>query len=234
MIKIYLSPSNQPHNTYCTGNTNEKVQMEKVAHKVKSILDSEYKCQTIMASLSMGIGENERPKEAQNKGCDIYIAIHSNAGGGGNATGAVAFYHPNNAKSKVFSSLAVEELNSICPIKSNRSSSVKNGMEPFNGAGYGEIRTPTKYGMVSALVETNFHDHTATANWMINNTDAIAKSYVNAIIKAFNIAKITSSPTTTAQKLYRVQVGAYAQKENAEVMKKQLKAAGLDAIIKYD
>lgn len=234
MIKIYLSPSNQPHNKYCVGNTNEKVEMEKIAHKVKSILDSEYKCQTIMASLSMGIGENERPKEAQNKGCDIYIAIHSNAGGGGKATGAIAFYHPNNAKSKVFSSLVVEELNAICPIKSNRSASVKNGMEPLSGAGYGEIRTPTKYGMVSVLVETNFHDHTETANWMINNTDSIARAYVNAIVKGFNIAKNTSTSTVTTSKLYRVQVGAYAQKENAEVMKTKLKAAGFDSIIKYD
>ena len=56
MIKIYLSPSNQPANRYCVGNTTEKAQMEAVAHKVKEILDAGYDCQTVMATLSMGIG----------------------------------------------------------------------------------------------------------------------------------------------------------------------------------
>ena len=42
MYRIYLSPSNQPSNRYCVGNTNEKKEMEAVAKKVKEILDDEY------------------------------------------------------------------------------------------------------------------------------------------------------------------------------------------------
>jgi cell division protein FtsN len=41
-------------------------------------------------------------------------------------------------------------------------------------------------------------------------------------------------PTTVEKvesKLYRVQVGAYAKKENAEAMQNKLKAAGFDAVI---
>lgn len=235
MIKIYLSPSNQPSNKYCVGNTTEKIEMEKVASKVKSILDKEYKCQTVMASLSMGIGEKERPLESKNKGCDVYVAIHSNAGGGGTATGAVAFYHPDNQKGKVLSSYAVEEINGACPIKSNRSVSVQNGMTPFNGAGYGEIRSPHKLGLVTTLIETNFHDNPKTAQWIIENTDVIAKAIVRAIVKTFNIAKNSEvTPTATSTKLYKVQVGAYSQKVNAETSLKKLKAAGFDGFIKYE
>ena len=91
IMKLYLSPSNQPGNKYVVGNTNEKTEMESVAAKVKAILDRDYICETVMATLSMGIGDNERPQEAKNKGCEFYIAIHSNAAGTtpSTATGAV-------------------------------------------------------------------------------------------------------------------------------------------------
>ena len=145
--KIYLSPSNQPSNTYCTGNTNEKTQMEALAGKIKAILDSEYDCKTVMATLSMGIDANGRPKEAKDKGCEIYLAIHSNAGGGGRASGAVGLYHPSSATSKSLANAIVNELNAVCPIKSNRSESLQNGMLAFNGVGYGEIRSPNQYGL---------------------------------------------------------------------------------------
>ena len=121
MNKIYLSPSNQPANSYCVGGTNEKVQMETLAQKIKTILDAEYDCESVMATLSLGIGYNERPKEAKDKGCNIYLAIHSNAGGAGKASGAVGFYHPSQPSGKTLATNIVKELGAICPVKSNRS-----------------------------------------------------------------------------------------------------------------
>lgn len=236
--KIYLSPSNQPTNSYVVGNTNEKVQMQDVAKRIKVMLDVEYDCETVMATLSLGIGSEGRPKEAKDKGCSIYLAIHSNAGGGGKASGAVAFYHPNSAESKNLATNIVKELNAICPIKSNRSTPVANGMLPFNGQGYGEIRTPNQYGLITVLAETDFHDNPQTAQWIINSKDAIARAYVNALTKTFGISKKTTQEETptpvTSPRYYRVQVGAYSQKAYAEAMLKKVKAAGFDAFIKYD
>ena len=192
MMKIYLSPSNQPGNKYVVGNTNEKVQMEAVAAKVKALLDKDYNCESVMATLSLGINASERPQEAKNKGCDFYIAIHSNAAGGTppcTATGAVGFYHPDSAKSKPLMTAMVAELNAICPIKSNRASQVASGMTQFNGAGYGEIRSPMQKGVGSALIEVNFHDNIAAAQWIIDNKDAIAGAIVKAIVATFGITK---------------------------------------------
>lgn len=234
MIRIYLSPSNQPANAYCVGGTSEKAQMEAVASKIKDILDSEYECETVMATLNMGIGEKERPLEAKNKGCSIYLAIHSNAGGAGKASGAVAFYHPNNDTSKALAAAAVKELGAICPVKSNRTTSVVNGMNAFNGSGYGEIRTPSKYGLISVLVETDFHDNSTTSHWIINNKDTIARAYVSALVNTFGIAKKVTAKPGTPSKLYRVQVGAYSVKANADAMLSKLKKAGFDGYIKYD
>ena len=109
-MKIYLSPSNQPANRYCVSNTTEKEQMEAVAHKVKAVLDSEYVCETVMATLSSDI--NLRAVEAKNNGCNVYLAIHSNAGCS-TASGAIALFHPSNATSKTFATNLVAELNAV-------------------------------------------------------------------------------------------------------------------------
>lgn len=231
--RIYLSPSNQPANAYAVGNTNEKVQMEDLAKRIKTILDSEYECETVTATLSMGIGYNERAKEAKDKGCEVYIAIHSNAGGAGKASGAVAFYHPNQLLGKTLAASIVKELNAICPIKSNRTSAVQSGMAPFNGQGYAEIRNPYNRGLIAVLAETDFHDHPQLAQWIISNKDAIAKAYVAAIVSALGIAK-KKSEAPAGKKLYKVQVGAYSIKVNAEVQLARLKAAGFDGFIKYE
>lgn len=228
MVKIYLSPSNQPNNSYCVGDTNEKIQMEAVAAKVKAILDSEYDCETVMATLNKGIGLNERALEAKNKGCSVYLAIHSNAGGAGKASGAVAFHHPGNATSKALATAVVKELGAICPVKSNRSAAV------VDGSGYGEIRNPEKQGLIPVLAETDFHDNPNTAQWMINNKDAIARAYVNALVSSLGIVKKVTSIPSAGGKLYRVQVGAYSVKDNADNMLRKLKAAGFDGYINYD
>lgn len=231
MIKIYLSPSNQPTNDYCVGGTNEKAQMEAIALKIKGILDSEYDCQSVMATLSSDI--NARATEAKSNNCNVYLAIHSNAGSS-SASGAVAFYHPSSQQSKAFASNIVKELNAACPVKSNRSVSVANGMEVFNGSGYGEIRMPSQNGLTATLAETDFHDNPKTAEWIINNKDTIARAYVNAIVATFGVAKKSTSAPGATGKLYRVQVGAYSVKANAEAMLSKLKKAGFEGYIKQD
>ncbi len=237
MPKIYLSPSNQPANSYCVGGTNEKTQMEALAQKIKAILDAEYNCETVMATLSLGIGYSERLQEAKNKGCDVYLAIHSNAGGAGKASGAVAFYHPSNNTGKALATNIVQELNAVCPVKSNRATSVASGMTAFDGAGYGEVRSPYQHGLIGVLAETDFHDNPATARWLIDSKDTIARAYVTALVNTLSIAK-KSAPApapTPIGKLYRVQIGAYSVKANAEAQLAKAKAAGFtDAFIKYD
>lgn len=187
-MRIYLSPSNQPNNKYVVGGTNEKTQMEGLASRIKAILDTEYLCETVMATLSLSIGLNERPKEAKDKGCDVYLALHSNAGDG-KATGAMAYYHPSQPQGKVLAANIVRELGVVCPVKSTRSSPVQDGMVQFSGSGMGEVRSPASLGLIAVLAETDFHDNPATAQWIINNKDSIARAYTHALADTFNIAR---------------------------------------------
>lgn len=108
----------------------------------------------------------------------------------------MGFYHPNSANSKALITAAINELNAICPIKSNRASQVASGMTQFDGQGYGEIRSPMQKGVPSALIEVNFHDNTAAAQWIINSKDAIAAALVKAIVSTFGIGQ--KSGTTPA------------------------------------
>lgn len=229
-MRIYLSPSNQPNNAYAGISTNEKAEMEGVARRVKNILEKNYNIEVVMATLSMRINKSERPTECINKGCDFYLAIHSNAGGNGKAVGAEGFYHPNSESSKALATALVKELDAIAPIKSTRHSSVKSGMKAFNGAGYGEIRSPMQLGIPSVLVEVNFHDHTTIARWIVKNKDAIAAAIVKAIVDTFSIEK-KKADEPPSKTLYRVQTGAYSVKANAVALAAKLKSAGFDTYI---
>ena len=88
--------------------------------------------------------------------------------------------------------------------------------------------------MIPVLAETDFHDNPNTAQWIIDNKEAIARAYVNALVATFGIVKKVTAKPCTPSKLYRIQVGAYSLRANADVMLKRLKAAGFDGYIKYD
>lgn len=189
ITKIYLSPSNQPANSYAVGDTTEKIEMEDVASRIYKILSKDYVCEVIMATESLSIWLDGRPLEAKEENCDIYLAIHSNAGATHVAAGAVGFYHPLNSMGKILATNIIEELNNVNPIKSNRHEQVSSGMKPFNGYGLAEVRDPSSYGLIAVLVETDFHDNPITASWIINNKDVIANAYVDGIVKTFALNK---------------------------------------------
>jgi len=189
ITKIYLSPSNQPTNLYAVGDTTEKIEMEDLAARIYQILSDDYVCEVVMATIPLNIWLEGRPLEANEENCDVYLAIHSNAGTTHVATGAVGFYHPLNSTGKILATNIIEELNNINPIKSNRHEQVSSGMKPFDGYGLAEVRDPSIYGLIAVLIETDFHDNPVTASWIINNKDIIANAYVDGIVKTFALNK---------------------------------------------
>ncbi len=225
-MKIYLSPSNQPHNKYVVGNTNEKKEMEEVAKLVSKELKN-YNCSTKMATLSWPIGR--RYDEA--KGCDLYLAIHSNAGSA-TARGAEGFYHPQSPKSKLMTTLLVEEINKIAKHGSNRYSQIKSGMD-YKGVGYGEVREPFKrHGIPTVLFEVDFHSNKTTARWIIDNKPQIAKAIAKAIVKMYGLKE--NEYLSPNKKLYYVQVGAFQYRPNADELKKKLEKDGYNVYIKQE
>ena len=96
---------------------------------------------------------------------------------------------------------------------------------------YYEVRVPAA---PTAYIECEFHDTVEGAKWIVENTVLIGETIAKGICDYFGVAfKEPEQPKPPAgDGLYRVQVGAFSVRENAEKMLARLKAAGFDGFIR--
>ena len=96
-----------------------------------------------------------------------------------------------------------------------------------------EIKVPKA---PTAYIEVDFHSVPSVAKWIIEHTTEIGEKIAEGICHYFGVAYKTSvaPKPTTSDKLYKVQVGAFRVKANAEAMLAKLKAAGFDGYIKQE
>lgn len=164
---------------------------------------------------------NEEIKECNAFNPDLAVDIHNNAGGG---DGAEAFYHYGGGLGKT---LAENMLAEIVKIGQN-SRGAKTRKNDKGKDYYGFIRE-TK--APASIVECAFVDN--AKDMQIIDTEAerqtMGIALAKGILKTLGIAWV--APAKPDGKIYRVQVGAYSVKANAEAMQKKLKADGYEAII---
>jgi N-acetylmuramoyl-L-alanine amidase len=163
--------------------------MERVANALKAILENEYVCTVYVAPTALPIEMYGRPLDAFTKDADVHLAIHSNANSSGTSYGASAYYFPACAQSLELSQNIVAELGKVSPYTSTLSQKVVNGMLGFNGIGYGDVRNPSHLGMIGVLAEVEYHDNADSAQWIINNTDSIARALANALETTLGMQK---------------------------------------------
>ena len=169
---------------------------------------------------------NEEIKECNKFNPDLAVDVHNNAGGG---DGAEAFYHYNGGTGKTLAVNILEEI-----VKIGQNSRGAKTRKNSNGKDYYGFIRETKCPAV--IVECAFID---TKDIQIIDTAAEQKTMgvaiAKGILKTLGIAYVEEKPVVTdtnvGGKIYRVQVGAYSVKANAENMQKKLKADGYDAII---
>lgn len=149
-------------------------------------------------------------KEANSSGADLAISFHINAGGG---DGFEVFYYNSSSKGKKLASLCEKHVKAL----GQNSRGLKQG---------NHLHFIKKTTMTAVLVESFFIDNKtdkAIGDTLAEQT-AFGVAYAKAILEYLGI-------NYKSNKTYRVQVGAYNNKANAETMSKKLKAAGFDAII---
>ena len=155
---------------------------------------------------------------------DLAIDIHNNAGGG---DGAEAFYHYGGGQSKKLAENVLAEIVAIG--QNSRGAKIRK-----NSSGkdyYGFIRETSA---PAVIVECAFIDNKNDIQIIDTSAEqkAMGVAIAKGILKTLGIAYVEEKkPTTESGKIYRVQVGAYSVKANAENMQKKLKADGYDAII---
>ena len=166
-------------------------------------------------------------KECNAFGPDYAVEIHNNAGGG---DGVEIYHHYGGGKGKT---LAQNILNEIVAIGQN-SRGLKTKKNSDGKDYFGWIRQTVA---PACLVECAFVDNIKdiviidTAAEQKKMGIAIAKGILKTLGITWMAEKPKETPVNDNKKLYRVQVGAYAELKNAEEMLKKLKSAGFDGII---
>ncbi len=224
-MKIYLSPSRQDKNMYYGkyNNKSEKQVMELLAIDL-GIKLLRYDVEVKIATTKLKV--QDRVKEAKTWGADIYMPLHSNASGTSPSTakGAVILMHEKQDH-KLLSTI-VDSLNTATPHGENRWDQLVITTSTY------EVIEPYKQGMLPIYLEVDFHDNPVTATYIVENTSVIGQAIVDGLAGYYGMIKIPIPTETKPSSFYRVQVGAFNSKQNAENLKTELVEKGyLDTFV---
>lgn len=160
----------------------------------------------------------EEIKECNAYGPDIAVDIHNNAGGG---DGAEAFYSRLGDKGKTLAENILAEIVKVG--QNSRGAKIRK-----NGNGndyYGFIRETS---CPAVIVECAFVDNATDLKILATEDDRkkVGQAVAKGILKTLGVAYQSETGI-----LYRVQVGAYSVRANAEAMQNRLKEAGFSSYI---
>lgn len=221
-MKIYLSPSDQTGNGYRGVNTNEAVQCRRIANATAKALERNGYTVKVGAD---GTTYQQRTADSNAWGADVHVPIHTNAGGGG---GTVVFCYPGRESNKYVKNV-YEAVAELSPGRSGKDYGVqaKTGLYEIN-----QSKAPCVY------IEVEFHDNPELAKWIVAHVEdageAICKGFCKADGKKYvgpDKAPEKPSEKPTEDKIYRVQVGAFKNKANAEKLAQELKGKGYSVYI---
>ena len=218
MAKVFLSPSNQYDNRYAYGNTTEGEQCGKIAEACKFALERSGVEVKLMHDESM-----QKKCAASNAfDADLHVPIHTNAFNG-KVMGTRMFCYSSGGKGMTACKAIFARL---APITPGESENIQVN------ADYYEVRVPAA---PTAYIECEFHDTVDGAKWIVENTVLIGETIARGICDYFGVKFVEKPKPVEPEKkdvLYRVQIGAYKIKANAEKRQAEAKAAGFtDAFI---
>ena len=212
ILKIFLSPSNQDDNRYAYGDTNESVQCGKIAEACKAALERNGFEVMLMHDETMA----DKVAAANEWGADYYIPIHTNAFNG-QVSGTRMFYYTIGGQGQ---QLCEAIFNRLAPFTPGTSENIRQH------TGLYETRMPNAH---VAYIEVDFHDVPSVAKWIVENTTEIGEVIAHGICDHAGVEYKQAEPN--ADKLYRVQVGAFRNRKYAEALRNELKENGYDAFI---
>lgn len=216
-MKVYLSPSNQTENSYAYAGTNEGVQCGRIAEA----------CKAALARSGVGVmlghmkSMQEKVQESNSYGADLHVCIHTNAFNGQVSGTRMFCFNENGNGMKACKAI----FNRLAPITPGTSENIRVNAKLY------EVRVPAA---PTAYIEVDFHDVPSVAQWIVENVNLIGETIAQGICEYFGVAY--KPPVTDSKEgvLYKVQVGAFAIRSNAEKMLTRLKAAGFDGYIKEE
>ena len=161
---------------------------------------------------------SEEIRECNAYAPDLAVSIHNNAGGG---DGAEVFHHHGGGKGKVLAENILAEIVKVG--QNSRGTKIRKNSQ---GKDYYAFIRQTSCPAV--IVECAFVDNSTDRQILATESkrQKVGEAIAKGILKTLGVEIQAETGT-----IYRVQVGAYMVKSNAEAMHKKLKAVGFDAFI---
>lgn len=210
-MKIYINPGHSNVDPGAVGYETERKLNVKVSAYMNEHLLANYDCQTMVTD-----GSNNSlsgvANEANKWGADLFVSNHFNAGGG-DGYEALVYSEKRIPLGQVF------EKHVKAAGQNSRGVKLRPGLAVLRLT-----------NMPAVLNEGAFVDNKADIeDW--NDDGELMKlgiAYAEAAAEYLGLEKKVAPAAGT---LYRVQVGAYRERANAEAMQKKLNAAGFPGII---
>ncbi|AGE63582.1 sporulation-specific N-acetylmuramoyl-L-alanine amidase [Bacillus subtilis] len=215
MVKIFIDPGHGGSDPGATGNgLQEKTLTLQIALALRTILTNEYEGVSLLLSRTSDqfVSLNDRTNAANNWGADFFLSIHVNSGGG---TGFESYIYPGvGAPTTTYQSTIHSEVIQAVDF-------ADRGKKTAN------FHVLRESAMPALLTENGFIDTVADANKLKTSSfiQSLARGHANGLEQAFNLKKTSSSG------LYKVQIGAFKVKANADSLASKAEAKGFDSIV---
>lgn len=201
--------------------TREWVLNDRVADELVKLLKSAghevLRVDDVTGKTDVSLGERVRRAEAFK--ADFYISVHHNAGiYGGSGGGTVVFkYKGTSGKTKQAQEAIYNNAIKYGGLKGNRADGTQDG----------NFQVIRETSMPAALIECGFMDSKTDIKYILDSN--WSKKIAFGI--AMGICEVFGGTIKEETKLYRVQVGAFSVKANAEKLAEELKSKGYQTII---
>ncbi len=213
MTKIFLDPGHGGKDPGGAGNgLKEKNVALSITLKIGKILKRHNLEVLYSRTTDVFVELSDRARKANNANADYFISIHSNAYSDPSAQGVETYSYPGATEAARLSRSIQNAIISAGVYTRNR------GTKTANFA----VLRETK--MTAVLVETAFITNSQDANLLRNRQDDFAEAISKGILSFLGISYIPG-------KLYRVQVGAFSIRANAEKLANELKGKSYETII---
>lgn len=233
---ITLDPGHGQYGNKSPNNTKyyEGTQMWYLANKLKVALEKYgFKVVTTRPNISDDPGLQERGSFAGKNDSCLLLSLHSNAPAintdgtySKDVTGSTVYYSMTRNENKVLADLIGEKVSEIMG-HYYRGSFTKQYPNKPGVDYYGVIRGAAQSGCKCALlIEHGFHTNIEDSDFLLKeeNLQKLADAEAKIIANYFGMPEV--------KPIYRVQIGAFSVKANAEKMLAKAKAAGFtDAYI---
>lgn len=205
-----------------------------MSQRIKKLLEDTGKFDVLVTkdSAKECMGLTKRATKANLWGADIFISLHSNAIGAGQwadrTHGLTTWTYAAGGKRDVLANLILEEM-------------AERDVELFGQKLYhSRFTVLAKSSMPAVLIEHLFHTCHSDVDKLLSNEyrDTFAHATAAAVLRYFELDETLLIEDAEEENkvlkdiIYRVQIGAFENEDNAEEMAQSLKAQGYQAIIK--